>query len=57
MAFWKREMDEELLFNIEASSKSYPTHAKNVIIFIGDGMSMSTITAARYYQINDSFYR
>jgi alkaline phosphatase len=25
-------------------------HAKNVIIFIGDGMGMSTITAARIYK-------
>lgn len=25
-------------------------HAKNVIVFIGDGMGMSTITAARIYK-------
>ena len=33
-----------------ALQNPYPNKAKNIILFIGDGMSISTITAARIYQ-------
>ncbi len=33
-----------------ADEKHYPKHAKNVILFIGDGMNISTITASRIFQ-------
>ncbi len=33
-----------------ASTPAPPAHAKNVILFIGDGMGISTITAARIYE-------
>jgi alkaline phosphatase len=39
---------------VDSNSTSLPQnvvgHAKNVIVFIGDGMGMSTITAARIYK-------
>ena len=31
------------------AAERHPGHAKNVILFIGDGMGISTITAARIY--------
>lgn len=33
-----------------ASTPAPPTRAKNVILFIGDGMGISTVTAARIYE-------
>src|SRR3954464_12590409 len=33
-----------------AANPSHKPHAKNVIVFLGDGMSITTITAARIYE-------
>ena len=33
----------------ESANINTPTHAKNVILFIGDGMGVSTVTAARIF--------
>ena len=35
---------------VGASQAAPPLHARNVILFIGDGMGVSTLTAARIYQ-------
>ena len=50
MAYWRAEMDEELVNSLRKATKIYPDNAKNVVIFIGDGMSIPTINAARIYK-------
>ncbi|KAG5681594.1 hypothetical protein PVAND_011010 [Polypedilum vanderplanki] len=46
--FWKKEAQRKLKSQIE---KKFNTNiAKNVILFMGDGMSLSTITASRIYE-------
>ena len=39
-----------LIFLIFFLSK--PAHSDNVILFLGDGMGISTVTAARILQVN-----
>lgn len=46
--YWKRYGDMRL--HEALNKKNTVGHAKNVIIFIGDGMGMTTITAARIYK-------
>ena len=51
--YWIRSGQERLQFEIQRqqeAAKSRGKIAKNVIVFIGDGMGMSTITAARIYK-------
>jgi alkaline phosphatase len=51
--YWIRSGQEHLRFEIrrqQEAEKSRGKVAKNVILFIGDGMGMSTITAARIYK-------
>ncbi len=50
MNFWKAEMHQELTDRLETASRVFPNHAKNVILFVGDGMSIATLTAARIYK-------
>ncbi len=48
-AYWQEVAQEELH---EALHNTVNTNiAKNVILFIGDGMSLSTVTAARIYKV------
>lgn len=51
MHFW-REQGENHLKKILATSLGPKTDvlAKNIIVFIGDGMGMTTITAGRIYK-------
>jgi alkaline phosphatase len=51
--YWIRSGQERLQFEIrrqQEAERSRGKVAKNVILFIGDGMGMSTITAARIYK-------
>jgi alkaline phosphatase len=51
--YWIRSGQERLHFEIrrqEEAARSKGNVAKNVILFIGDGMGMSTITATRIYK-------
>lgn len=45
--FWRSEAQKKLRKQLE--KKENTNKAKNVIMFLGDGMSISTITAARIY--------
>lgn len=54
-SFWRNHASSHLRkiltrINDETSGTGIKSRAKNVIIFIGDGMGMSTITAARIYK-------
>lgn len=46
--YWIRSGQEELLRALD--NKVYKGEAKNVILFLGDGMGLSTITASRIYK-------
>jgi alkaline phosphatase len=51
--YWIRSGQERLHFEIRRQQQAARTGgkvAKNVILFIGDGMGMSTITATRIYK-------
>jgi alkaline phosphatase len=51
--YWIKSGQERLQFEIQRqreAAKSRGKVAKNVILFIGDGMGMSTITASRIYK-------
>lgn len=51
--YWKKSGQERLRFEIQRQkeeAKFREKVAKNVIIFLGDGMGISTITAARIYK-------
>ena len=45
--YWKNLGIEELKASLQSVNNKI---AKNVIVFIGDGMGISTITAARHYK-------
>nr|CAD7262122.1 unnamed protein product [Timema shepardi] len=47
-AFWKRQGQARLKYSLQ--HKNVEKFAKNVILFVGDGMGMSTVTAARIYK-------
>ena len=47
---WEKVGQEEILRSLEASRNINTNLAKNVIIFVGDGMSLPTLTASRIYQ-------
>ncbi len=47
MNYWAKTGKDNLLKSVEVVKREQGLHAKNVIIFIGDGMSISTLTAAR----------
>jgi len=40
---------EEALINVRKAISNSRRHAKNIILFVGDGMGVSTVTAARIY--------
>jgi alkaline phosphatase len=44
---WLKKGQKKLLYQLKKTENK--NIAKNVIIFLGDGMSLSTITAARIY--------
>nr|XP_053654825.1 alkaline phosphatase, tissue-nonspecific isozyme-like [Cherax quadricarinatus] len=46
MAFWNERMQAELRTQLEKTE--IVSQAKNIIFFLGDGTSISTLTAARY---------
>jgi len=51
--YWIRSGQERLRFEIQRQQEEANLRgkvAKNVILFLGDGMGMSTITAARIYK-------
>ena len=48
--FWYSYAKDELDHAVMASSKFNTKVAKNIIIFVGDGMSNPTLTAARIYK-------
>ncbi len=54
--FWEKLGVSEVLRALEVAKKSYPDHAKNVVIFVGDGMSVPTVAAARSDQIHHHPY-
>ncbi|XP_066973322.1 alkaline phosphatase-like [Macrobrachium rosenbergii] len=45
MAFWRKDAQEALLKQLKFKNKV--TKAKNIVFFLGDGMSLATVTAAR----------
>lgn len=48
--FWYDVGSDYLIKNINSNQKSTNQVAKNVVILIGDGMGISTITATRIYK-------
>nr|CAB3231220.1 alkaline phosphatase [Phallusia mammillata] len=48
-SYWKSQRENDLLESINKFSQLNTNKAKNVIIFIGDGMSIGTTTAGRVY--------
>ena len=46
---WWYEQGQDKVMQL-AKNNHFPKHAKNVILFIGDGMNISTITAARIFE-------
>lgn len=47
--FWKENAQNYLRDILAADSYNTPKRAKNVILFLGDGMSLTTVAAARMY--------
>ncbi|XP_046445686.1 alkaline phosphatase-like [Daphnia pulex] len=47
-AYWT-QLGQQLLFD-ELAKQRINSQAKNIIVFLGDGMSISTVTAARIYK-------
>ena len=48
--YWDRVGRADILKSLEANEKLNKNLAKNVIIFVGDGMSLPTVSAARIYK-------
>lgn len=56
--FWIQQGGEEIANSLEQLSRFNERVAKNVILFVGDGMSVPTVTSARWYkeqQLNNNF--
>lgn len=49
ISFWKENAQKYLREILAADSYNTPKRAKNVILFMGDGMSLATVAAARMY--------
>lgn len=49
ISFWKDNAQNYLKEIVAADSYNTPKLAKNVILFLGDGMSLATVAAARMY--------
>lgn len=47
--YWKTNAQDYLREILEANSFDTPKRAKNVILFLGDGMSLATVAATRMY--------
>ena len=54
--YWDKLGLDELMMNIDKFKQLNTNIAKNIILFIGDGMSLPTLTASRIYkaQMNNS---
>lgn len=52
--YWENLASDELKKSL--SYKWNENIAKNVIVFVGDGMSIDTITASRIYRENETSY-
>ena len=48
--YWMQLGREAILESLEGNADINTNLAKNVILFIGDGMSLPTVTAARIYK-------
>ncbi|KAK7068956.1 hypothetical protein SK128_016412 [Halocaridina rubra] len=48
MAFWRQNAQNTLQYQLQITNKVQ--QAKNIIFFLGDGMSISTVTAARFHK-------
>lgn len=46
--FWLELGTEELQLSLAAAKRAFPAHARNVVVFLGDGLSLATVTAARW---------
>lgn len=53
--YWKRVGIEDIKYALDESSHKIDGLAKNVILFVGDGMGPTTVTASRIYgkSVND----
>lgn len=49
ISFWKENAQKYLREIVASDSYNTPKRAKNVILFMGDGMSLATVAAARMY--------
>jgi alkaline phosphatase len=49
MVDWNADAQETLKRTLEVASQPNTNVARNVILFLGDGMGISTITAGRIY--------
>lgn len=49
ISYWKENAQKYLKDILAADSYNTPKRAKNVILFLGDGMSLATVAAARMY--------
>ena len=50
MDYWLTTGREELYRSVEKTSTQNEGVAKNVILFVGGGMGVSTVTASRIYK-------
>jgi len=48
--YWKKVAENEIEHTLEVLSQINTNMAKNVVIFVGDGMSIPTLTASRIYK-------
>ena len=49
-AYWRQLGEDEIAKTLKAIEDINTNIAKNVIIFVGDGMSLPTVTASRIYK-------
>jgi alkaline phosphatase len=48
--YWRKIGEDEIANTLKAMEELNTNVAKNVIIFVGDGMSLPTVTAGRIYR-------
>lgn len=47
--FWRENAQDHLRKLVAANARGTAKNAKNIILFLGDGMSLTTVAAARMY--------
>ena len=47
--YWNKQAKDHIIKTVKLDSKNFNV-AKNVIVFLGDGMGISTLTAARIFK-------